>query len=182
MTASPSVCSATTRKATAWRTQRAGPCTPTPASRRRRTGPRRAAASRPTGPRRPSWPTTKNIHLDICECGYGGCSTNCPAAAAAPNNGACQLSPKQRGLMKSLQSTTLASTPRGGPTASSQQSAACHNTDDPLQSRYTYIPSRVFLGRDTRKAKWSQWSVIIIYVCLFVTHTWSETSFSCFFF
>ena len=45
----------------------------------------------------------QNIHLDICECGYGGCSPNCPAAAAAPNNGACQLSPDQRGLMQSLQ-------------------------------------------------------------------------------
>ncbi|EES04929.1 hypothetical protein BDA96_04G135100 [Sorghum bicolor] len=47
----------------------------------------------------------QNIHLDVCECGGGGggCSINCPAAAAKPNNGACQLSPDQRELMQSRQ-------------------------------------------------------------------------------
>ena len=43
-----------------------------------------------------------NIHLDLCECGAGGCATSCPAAAAQ-YNGACQLSPAERGQMQWVQ-------------------------------------------------------------------------------
>ena len=56
-TASRSACSGTTRRR-ACRSRRAGRCTPSLASGRRRTGPRRAAASRRTGPRRLSSPST----------------------------------------------------------------------------------------------------------------------------
>ena len=43
-----------------------------------------------------------NIHLNLCECGAGGCATSCPAAAAQ-YNGACQLSTAEQGKMQWVQ-------------------------------------------------------------------------------
>ena len=103
-TASPSVRSATTRRATAWRSRRASRCTPTPASGRPRTWATQGGRVKADWSKAPFVASYHGIDLDVCECYGGGCVAGCAAAVGGSSGRYCSLSAAQVGKMQWVQS------------------------------------------------------------------------------